>query len=65
MLRHSLATSLLRQGGALDEIGELLRHRSPKHEVGLQELISGIAQIPWMLDGMNAKVANVSACSPR
>jgi site-specific recombinase XerD len=24
-----LATSLLRQGGSLDEIGELLRHRSP------------------------------------
>ena len=29
MLRHSLATSLLRQGGSLDEIGELLRHQSP------------------------------------
>jgi site-specific recombinase XerD len=29
VLRHSLATSLLRQGGSLDEIGELLRHRSP------------------------------------
>ena len=29
LLRHSLATSLLRQGGSLDEIGELLRHKSP------------------------------------
>ena len=29
VLRHSLATSLLWQGGSLDEIGELLRHRSP------------------------------------
>lgn len=29
VLRHSLATSLLREGGSLDEIGELLRHRSP------------------------------------
>jgi site-specific recombinase XerD len=29
VLRHSLATSLLRQGGSLDEIGELLRHPSP------------------------------------
>jgi site-specific recombinase XerD len=29
VLRHSLATSLLRQGGSLDEIGELLRHQSP------------------------------------
>jgi site-specific recombinase XerD len=29
VLRHSLATSMLRQGGSLDEIGELLRHRSP------------------------------------
>jgi site-specific recombinase XerD len=29
VLRHSLATSLLREGGSLDEIGELLRHQSP------------------------------------
>jgi site-specific recombinase XerD len=29
VLRHSLATSLLRRGGSLDEIGELLRHQSP------------------------------------
>ena len=29
VLRHSLATGLLRQGSSLDEIGELLRHRNP------------------------------------
>jgi site-specific recombinase XerD len=29
VFRHSLATNLLRQGCSLDEIGELLRHRSP------------------------------------
>jgi len=29
LLRHSLATDLLRRGGSLAEIGELLRHRSP------------------------------------
>lgn len=29
LLRHSLATSLLRHGASLPEIGELLRHRSP------------------------------------
>ena len=29
VLRHSLATNMLRQGGSLDEIGELLRHQSP------------------------------------
>lgn len=29
LLRHSLATSMLRQGGTLREIGEILRHRDP------------------------------------
>lgn len=30
LLRHSLATDLLRRGASLAEIGELLRHRSPE-----------------------------------
>jgi len=29
LFRHSLATSMLRQGCSLEEIGQLLRHRSP------------------------------------
>ena len=29
LLRHGLATSLLRHGASMVEIGELLRHRSP------------------------------------
>ena len=29
LLRHSLATDMLRHGASLDEIGEILRHRSP------------------------------------
>ena len=29
LLRHGLATKLLRQGASMSEIGELLRHRSP------------------------------------
>ena len=29
LLRHSLATEMLRQGGSLKEIGEVLRHRAP------------------------------------
>jgi len=29
LLRHSLATNLLRCGASLSEIGQLLRHRQP------------------------------------
>jgi site-specific recombinase XerD len=29
LLRHSLATTMLRKGASLDEIGEVLRHKSP------------------------------------
>ena len=29
LLRHSLATDLLRRGASLSEIGQLLRHRQP------------------------------------
>jgi integrase/recombinase XerD len=30
LFRHTLATQMLRHGASLDEIGELLRHRSPE-----------------------------------
>ncbi|MDO8787681.1 MAG: site-specific integrase [Sulfuritalea sp.] len=30
LLRHTVATQMLRQGASLDEIGELLRHRNPQ-----------------------------------
>ena len=30
LLRHTVATQMLRQGASLAEIGELLRHRSPQ-----------------------------------
>jgi site-specific recombinase XerD len=29
LLRHSLATDMLRKGASLNEIGEVLRHKSP------------------------------------
>ena len=29
LLRHSLATSMLRSGATMGEIGEILRHRGP------------------------------------
>jgi site-specific recombinase XerD len=50
LLRHSLATDLLRRGASLSEIGQLLRHRQPtttqiyaKVDIGA---LRGIAQ-PW------------------
>ena len=33
LLRHSLATDMLRKGASLDEIGEILRHKSPDSTV--------------------------------
>jgi site-specific recombinase XerD len=30
LLRHSVATQMLRQGASLTEIGEVLRHRNPQ-----------------------------------
>ncbi|MEF8735009.1 MAG: tyrosine-type recombinase/integrase [Candidatus Accumulibacter meliphilus] len=30
LLRHSVATQMLRQGASLTEIGEILRHRNPQ-----------------------------------
>jgi site-specific recombinase XerD len=50
LLRHSLASNLLRRGASLNEIGQLLRHRQPTTtqiyaKVDIQAL-RGIA-LPW------------------
>ena len=50
LLRHSLATDMLRQGASLDEIGEVLRHKSPDStalyaKVDLQALRA--LALPW------------------
>jgi site-specific recombinase XerD len=51
LLRHSLATKMLRRGASLEEIGQLLRHRQPTTtqiyaKVDI-EALRGIA-LPWM-----------------
>lgn len=50
LLRHSLATNLLRRGASLDEIGQLLRHCHPETtQIYAQvdvEALRGIA-LPW------------------
>jgi site-specific recombinase XerD len=51
LLRHSLATNMLRRGASLGEIGHLLRHRQPTTtqiyaKVDI-EALRGIA-LPWM-----------------
>ena len=51
LFRHSLATTMIRQGASLDEIGELLRHRSPNTttiyaKVDLAALRS--LALPWL-----------------
>ena len=50
LLRHSLATDMLRKGASLDEIGEVLRHKSPDStaiyaKVDLQALRA--LALPW------------------
>lgn len=54
VLRHSLATDMLRKGASLDEIGDVLRHRSrvsttiyAKHDV---EGLRSIAR-DWPVEG--------------
>jgi integrase/recombinase XerD len=54
ILRHSLATDLLRKGASLEEIGDVLRHRSPmtttiyaQHDT---EALRGLAH-PWPVEG--------------
>lgn len=57
LMRHSLATNMLRKGASLDEIGDVLRHRSravtsiyARHNV---EELRSIAQ-PWPVAGGRA-----------
>ena len=50
LLRHSLATGMLRDGASMAEIGELLRHRSPNStEIYAKVDIEGLRSIarPW------------------
>jgi integrase/recombinase XerD len=57
LLRHSLATNMLRKGASLDEIGDVLRHRSrtsttiyAKHDI---EALRSIARA-WPVEGGRA-----------
>jgi site-specific recombinase XerD len=46
LLRHSLATNMLREGASMTEIGELLRHRSPNStEIYAKVDIQGLRSI--------------------
>ena len=46
LLRHSLATNMLRKGASMTEIGELLRHRSPNStEIYAKVDIEGLRSI--------------------
>jgi site-specific recombinase XerD len=54
VLRHSLATGMLRSGASLDEIGEVLRHRTPSTteiyaKVDIRSLRS--LALPWPTKG--------------
>lgn len=54
LLRHSLATDLLRRGASLVEIGELLRHQSPQTtEIYAKVDLAGLRGLarPWPVDG--------------
>jgi integrase len=50
LLRHSLATDMLRKGASLDEIGEVLRHKSPDSTAIYAKVDLGSLQalaLPW------------------
>jgi site-specific recombinase XerD len=54
LLRHSLATGMLRSGASLDEIGEILRHRVPNTtEIYAKVDINGLRSLalPWPMKG--------------
>jgi site-specific recombinase XerD len=54
VLRHSLATGMLRCGASLDEIGEVLRHRAPSStEIYAKVDVQGLRSLalPWPTKG--------------
>jgi integrase/recombinase XerD len=54
ILRHSLATNLVQRGASLEEIGDMLRHRSRASTMLYAKLnIDGLRSIaqPWPVDG--------------
>jgi len=54
VLRHSLATGMLRSGASLDEVGEVLRHRSPNTtEIYAKVDVRGLRSLalPWPTEG--------------
>jgi site-specific recombinase XerD len=54
VLRHSLATGMLRSGASLDEIGEILRHRVPNTtEIYAKVDVQGLRSLalPWPTKG--------------
>lgn len=54
LLRHSLATGMLRSGASMAEIGEILRHRSPNAtEIYAKVDLTGLSSLaqPWPVAG--------------
>src|SRR6476646_7903370 len=54
VLRHSLATGMLRSGASLDEIGEVLRHRAASTtEIYAKVDLRGLRSLalPWPTEG--------------
>jgi integrase/recombinase XerD len=54
ILRHSLATGMLRSGASMDEIGEILRHRTPNStEIYAKVDINSLRSLalPWPMKG--------------
>jgi integrase/recombinase XerD len=54
ILRHSLAIALVRRGASLEEIGDMLRHRSRASTMIYAKLdIDGLRMIaqPWPVEG--------------
>jgi site-specific recombinase XerD len=55
LLRHSLATSMLRSGATMSEIGEVLRHRAPNTtEIYAKVDFNGLRSLahPWPIGGV-------------